>query len=121
MLVSGPGGVDYEQKFGYIVVTAEPVPAPVAQFSAQPTSGDAPLTVKFTDASTGSITGYAWDFENDGIADSTEQSPEHIYTLPGTYAVNLTVTGPGGADDETKLALHYRKPAARKAGGKLHR
>jgi len=105
MGVSGPGGLAYKIRHNYITVMAEPVPAPVAQFSAEPTSGDAPLTVKFTDASSGSISGYAWDFDNDGVIDSTEQSPLHIYPLAGSYAVNLTVTGPGGSDAEVKPAL----------------
>ncbi|MDP3565174.1 MAG: PKD domain-containing protein, partial [Methanoregula sp.] len=105
MAITGPGGLDYEIKPNYITVIAEPIPAPAAQFSAQPASGDAPLNVQFTDASTGSITSYVWDFENDGIADSIEQNPSHIYSLPGTYAVNLTVTGPIGADGETKVAF----------------
>ena len=57
------------------VETALP-PAPVAIFSGTPLSGDAPLTVQFTDASTGTITGYAWDFDNDGTTDSTVPEPE---------------------------------------------
>jgi ligand-binding sensor domain-containing protein len=36
--------------------------APVADFSGSPTSGDEPLTVNFTDASTGSITSHSWNF-----------------------------------------------------------
>jgi PKD repeat protein len=105
MAVTGPGGLDYEIKVDYITVMEEPVPAPVAGFSADPASGDAPLFVQFTDESTGDITGYAWDFENDGVTDSTEQNPSHVYDIAGTYTVSLTVTGPGGADDETKTAL----------------
>jgi PKD repeat protein len=103
MAVTGPGGMDYDAKVDYITVLEEPVPAPLAAFSALPTSGDAPLSVQFTDESTGKITSWAWDFDNDGTIDSTEQSPAHIYSAAGTYAVNLTVTGPGGSDDETKL------------------
>jgi len=36
--------------------------APVALFSGDPFSGPAPLNVAFTDASTGSPTGWAWFF-----------------------------------------------------------
>ena len=35
--------------------------APVANFTANVTSGTAPLTVQFTDASTGTISSYAWE------------------------------------------------------------
>lgn len=75
-------------------------PAPVAAFSGSPTSGCAPLTVTFTDQSTGDITSWSWDF-GDGST-STLQNPSHEYTAPGTYTVALTVTGPGGSDTETK-------------------
>jgi len=102
MAVTGPGGMDYAVKTHYITVLEEPVPAPVAGFSATPTSGDAPLSVQFTDESTGSITSHAWDFENDGTIDSTEQNPAFVYSTAGTYSVNLTVTGKGGSDDEIK-------------------
>jgi PKD repeat protein len=76
------------------------VPAPVADFTADPASGTAPLTVNFTDLSTGSITDWAWDFGDSGT--STEQNPAHIYNTPGAYTVSLTVTGPGGTAIETK-------------------
>ncbi len=77
------------------------VAAPVADFSASPTSGCTPLTVVFTDLSTGSITSWSWDFGDGGT--STLQNPSHEYTSVGTYTVSLTVTGPGGADTETKV------------------
>jgi PKD repeat protein len=74
--------------------------APVANFTANPTSGDTPLTVKFTDQSTGDITTRSWSF-GDG-AKSIVQNPSHTYARPGTYTVSLTVVGPGGSDTETK-------------------
>jgi PKD repeat protein len=74
----------------------------VADFSATPTSGTAPLTVTFTDLSTGDITSWSWDFDNDGAEDSTEQNPSYDYENPGTYSVKLTVTGPGGSHTGTK-------------------
>lgn len=76
--------------------------APVAAFSANTTSGISPLSILFADASTGTITSYAWDFNNDGTIDSTVQSPTHMYPSAGIYTVNLTVTGPGGSDSEVK-------------------
>uniref|UniRef100_UPI000AF80FF0 NosD domain-containing protein n=1 Tax=Methanosarcina horonobensis TaxID=418008 RepID=UPI000AF80FF0 len=60
--------------------------APVAAFAASPISGDVPLTVSFTDESTGSPTSWFWDF-GDG-ANSTEQNPSHTYASAGTYTVN---------------------------------
>ena len=73
-----------------------------AKFSASPRSGTAPLTVQFTDQSTGDIDTWAWDFYNDGTVDSTQQNPTHVYETAGNHTVSLTVTGPGGSDTETK-------------------
>ena len=69
---------------------------PVANFTADTLSGDAPLTVHFTDLSTGIITSRAWDFDNDGTIDSTEQNPTYTFNVPGNYTVNLTVSNYGG-------------------------
>jgi PKD repeat protein len=80
-----------------------PVPAaPVANFTASRLTGPAPLTVNFTDTSTGNPTSWAWDFDNNGTTDSTQQSPSYTYTTAGTYSVKLTVTGSGGTDAEIK-------------------
>ena len=102
LTVTGPGGSDSEVKEAYITVTPAPV-APIAAFTnATPRSGTAPLTVTFTDQSTGSITSYSWTFGDGGT--SNAQNPSHQYTTAGTYSVNLTVTGPGGSDSEVKAA-----------------
>lgn len=77
----------------YIVAPSSP---PEASFSASPTSGEAPLTVSFSDTSTGDITSWSWDFGDGGS--STLQNPTHIYDSAGTYTAELTVTGPGGSD-----------------------
>ena len=81
--------------------TAEPPPSDqYSDFSANPIIGPAPLTVNFTDQSTGSITFWEWNF-GDGST-STMQNPSHTYIDPGAYTVSLTVTGSGGSDTETK-------------------
>ncbi|MDI3484567.1 MAG: hypothetical protein PWQ74_1154, partial [Methanobacteriaceae archaeon] len=55
-----------------LMVEYEPV-EPVANFTANPTLGVTPLTVQFTDLSTGATEWY-WDFNNDTIIDSREQN-----------------------------------------------
>ena len=75
--------------------------APVADFGATPTSGAAPLSVSFTDATTGSVTSWSWTFGD--TATSLVQNPSHTYTAVGTYTVSLTATGPGGSDVATKI------------------
>jgi PKD repeat protein len=72
-----------------------------AEFSADPVSGEAPLTVDFDDQSSGNITSWDWDF-GDGNT-STEQFPTNTYNDEGIYTVSLTVTGPNGSDTETKV------------------
>jgi PKD repeat protein len=84
-------------------------PAPVADFTANATSGIAPLTLQFTDASSGGgITGWSWDFGGGGT--STEQNPSHTFTAGGTYTVNLTVTNGGGSASATRTVSVAPRP-----------
>jgi len=66
-----------------------------AHFSADTTSGQAPLTVQFLDQSIGTITNWDWNF-GDGSAHSSFQNPSHEYTLIGSFNVILTVTVSNG-------------------------
>jgi len=79
-----------------------PAVGPVANFTADIRTGTAPLTVTFTDQSTGSPTTWAWDVNNDGSVDYTTQNATHTYTTAGNYTVNLTVKNAGGSDSEVK-------------------
>jgi parallel beta-helix repeat protein/predicted outer membrane repeat protein len=81
------------------VVTGQP---PEANFTATPTSGEAPLTVQFFDTSTGDVTSWEWDFDNDGTPDSDLQYPNHEYASPGWYTVKLTVSNNEGSDSCVK-------------------
>jgi PKD repeat protein len=93
-------GSNSKTKTNYIVVSNPP--PPVANFTGTPTSGTAPLNVQFTDTSTNNPTSWAWDFDNNGTADSTVKNPSHIYANPGTYSVKLTAANSGGSDVEVK-------------------
>jgi hypothetical protein len=73
---------------------------PVAAFSASPTSGYTPLTVKFTDKSTGSPTSWRWNF-GDGTS-STVKNPVQKYTKAGVYSVKLTIKNAQGSNSLTK-------------------
>src|SRR5664280_2207160 len=72
---------------------------PVANFSTNATSGYTPLSVQFTDLSQ-NTTSRSWNFNNDGIADSSDMSPVYTYTAPGTYITNLTVSNANGTDSK---------------------
>ncbi|HKC66932.1 MAG TPA: PKD domain-containing protein, partial [Bacteroidia bacterium] len=64
---------------------------PTAAFLADKTmSCSAPLTVNFTNNTTGATT-YNWSFGDGGT--STTATPAHTYTAAGVYAVQLVATG----------------------------
>lgn len=75
---------------------------PVASFTANRSSGPAPLTVQFTDTSTKLPSSWAWDFQDDGAVDSTDQNPTFTYPTPGSYTVRLKATNQGGSSEATK-------------------
>nr|WP_319377584.1 PKD domain-containing protein [uncultured Methanoregula sp.] len=85
----------------YITVSAAAV-APVASFTSSVTTGHAPLTVHFTDTSTNAPTTWAWDFNNDGTTDSTEQNPAYTYSTVGMYTVSLNATNAAGSNTVTR-------------------
>ena len=62
-----------------------------ASFITNVTDGIRSLPVLFADTSTGIADTRLWDF-GDGNT-STDQNPEHIYTVAGIYTVSLTLTG----------------------------
>ncbi|MFH1422573.1 MAG: PKD domain-containing protein, partial [Planctomycetota bacterium] len=99
LTVIGHNGSDEQIKTDYVTVTAE---APTAAFSASPRRGEPPLSVQFTNSSTGEITSYEWDFDSDGTTDSTDESPSYNYIEEGAFTVTLRVSGPGGSDEEEK-------------------
>jgi PKD repeat protein len=87
-------------------VNRSPSTAPVAAFTSDKQSGATPLTVRFTDQSTGTKPfTYQWDFNNDGSVDSTDKNPECTFTTEGTYTIRLTVTNSAGSDDEVKIGF----------------
>jgi PKD repeat protein len=75
---------------------------PVADFDATPLSGPVPLDVAFTDRSTGDPSAWAWDFQNDGVVDSTLASPHHTYAAVGLYSVRMTASAAPGSDTIVK-------------------
>ncbi len=97
LTVSGSGGEDSRERSEYIVVY-EPVQA---SFSASPTSGEAPLTVNFTNLSAGDYDTCNWSL-GDGATHTGCGAFSHTYKTEGSYPVTLTVSGSGGSDTKTK-------------------
>jgi PGF-pre-PGF domain-containing protein len=86
------------------VYTVLPPPV-VSGFTGSPTSGNAPLTVAFTDLSNNTPTNWDWNFGSWSAADggvSTLQAPSHIYTSAGTYTVSLNARNAYGGDTFTR-------------------
>ncbi len=95
-IVSNPGGADTSDTV-FLIVNHR---APRADFTMSPVTGAAPLSVVFTDASSGTIESRIWRFGDEVI--SSDINPVHIYTTPGLYTVTLIVSGPGGTDSVVK-------------------
>jgi PKD repeat protein len=96
LTVYNNAGSDTVTRQNLITVTS----VPVAGFTANRTSGASPLTVQFTDTSTGGSTSWDWTFGNDG--GSHEQNPVHVFQNPGTYSVKLVVSNNAGNSTEVK-------------------
>ena len=98
-------GSSTEIKENYIAIGL----APKADFSGTPTTGNTPLTVEFTDRSTGYPTSWKWNF-GDG-KESSEQNPLHTYWSSGEYTVTLTSSNEYGTSDVLKAYLIHVIPA----------
>ncbi|MDY9926727.1 NosD domain-containing protein [Methanosarcina sp.] len=82
---------------------------PIADFSTNVSSGYVPLSVLFTDLSQ-NATSRVWDFDNDGVADSTGKTPVNIYPVSGTYTVNLTVSNENGTSSRLYPVIASNRP-----------
>ncbi len=98
---SRPAGDPLSRAVFVFDVTGPGPVAPTAAFSADPSSGTAPLTVNFTDTSTGGPTSWLWNF-GDGSATSSVRHPTHVYSATGTFTVTLTVSNTAGNDSATR-------------------
>jgi PKD repeat protein len=110
LTVRGPDGNNTVVKKDYIQVTRCPYFADFTietlpsncQVQGNGTSCEGPTTIHFIDKSTGNVTAWAWDFDNNGTIDSTQQNPTHTYARNGNYTVTLTITTAECKDTITK-------------------
>jgi len=80
-------------------------PALTAKFTASPTTVCSGGTVTFTDNSLGSPVSWNWNFGDPASGTSnvsTLQNPTHIYAIPGTYDISLTISDGTGTNSLTK-------------------
>ncbi|MBT9189056.1 PKD domain-containing protein [Zobellia russellii] len=90
---------------------------PEVVLNANVTSGSLPLSVEFSSAGTVDPNGdsplaYAWDFQSDGIVDSTQENPTFTFTSPGTFNVQLKVNDGNGGVGVKNSTIHAGNNAA---------
>ena len=88
LTVTGPGGTATAAKQDCIEVTPC---LPMADFAADPLTMQGKHPIQFTDQSTCEVIEWEWDFDSDGIVDSTDRNPQFIYAKNGVYSVTLKV------------------------------
>jgi PKD repeat protein len=99
-----------------VVVSERANAAPTVIAAADPTTGQAPLTVKFAadsfdpDGPENEIT-YLWDFGDDGAA-AFGANASYTYRTPGTYTATVTATDADGAFDTAEMTIVVDGPPA---------
>ncbi len=94
----------------YTLNVSEADTNPVATALANPTSGNAILTVQFN----GTVSGgnapftYLWDFNDSST--STQQNPKHNFTAKGNYTVSFTVTDNDGDMSTDNVDITVTQP-----------
>ena len=75
---------------------------PVTAFTADVTSGCAPISVNYNNLSTGNITAWSWSFPGGTPNTSTDENPVVSYSTAGTYDVTLVATNSSGGTTVTQ-------------------
>ena len=102
---------------GSIKVVSVLPPPPVAGFNGGPTNVFVTQSVALTDASTGSITNWVWNYgDGNAVTNSSNASVTHAYPNAGSYTVRLTVSGLGGTGASTQPNYVVVKPKATISG-----
>jgi gliding motility-associated-like protein len=87
-----------------VVVIKDPIPA--ASFTANPMKGEAPLTVNFTNTSTGADV-FLWDFDDKNT--SSVKDPTNVFVDAGDYHVKLTVSDKGACPSSMYVDIHVHE------------
>lgn len=96
--------------------TGTPAEPPAADFTWAPSAGTAPLSVGFTDLSTGKPDAWNWSFGDGNY--SSEENPDHTYVSEGLYSVVLAIGNSGGISSVMKAdAINVNPPAGGPEGG----
>jgi gliding motility-associated-like protein len=103
-------GTDINGCSGTASVLVTGLPIPVAQFTANPTIGDIPLTVDFTNNSL-NASNYVWDFGNgQGTIVQNLNNQQSVYSTLGEYTVWLVASNGICADSMAVLITATANP-----------
>jgi PKD repeat protein len=78
---------------------------PTAAFTASPSTGCAPLTVNYTNQSTGQPSTFAWSFPGGTPSSSSAANPTVVYSTPGTYSATLVASNVAGSNTSVQTNL----------------
>jgi PKD repeat protein len=98
LIVHNDFGSDTLYRAEYVSVVLQPV----AAYTANPTSGVAPLTVTFTSNAVNAVN-YNWSFPGATPNSSTEVNPVVVYENPGSYNVNQVISNDFGSDNHIEF------------------
>ena len=101
-VVDDQGAFDVDTVSIFVASAPGNLPPQITGVAANPSLAGPETSVNFSFAAQdadGTIAAVAWDFDNDGTTDSTDQVPDHLFGDPGLYNVKLTVTDDAGAID----------------------
>ena len=83
-----------------------------ANFTVDNASGCSPLTVAFTNTTTGASANATWEWNLGNNANSSRKDPSAIYYDEQTYTVTLTVKDGGQTSTKSQTITVYKKPEA---------
>ncbi len=78
-----------DNNYGWGIINVETASNWGAEFTAEATTGIAPIIVQFTANTSLAATGWDWSFGDGGT--STEENPSYQYVSPGTFDVSLII------------------------------
>ncbi len=100
LTVSNENGENTTVKIIQVINPNPPSPLPMANFTALPLTGNAPLLVQFNDSSSNNPIEWVWEFGD--FKGSNVQNPSHLYRKEGNYTISLNVTNSFGSNVTVK-------------------
>ena len=97
--------------FGIDSIVISAVPSPTVNFNS--TCGSAPNSISFQPVVSACVESFSWNFGDPASGTSNTsnlENPTHVFSIPGTYQVQLTVTGRGAPPATITLPVTILAP-----------